>query len=146
VEASFKPFFAHCTHDPTAHCEPVNPPPSVPEAMTADSDWWRAVIDLASCKAECDICSFFRPNDKVKCAKALGVILSTPMNNLPYEQALMINSAQMQALLVSLNENNQLRRLQEIRENPLVKWTSVMLGALLIVVIQQAFLFVVSMI
>ena len=41
----------------------------IPGAIAPDSDWWKAIIDLANCSGKrCDICSYYRPVGNIKCA------------------------------------------------------------------------------
>ena len=76
-------------------------------------------MDMVNCKGVCDICTFYNPNAEfVKCAKAQGIHLNTPLSGVPYEHALAIHSVQLQSNTSALHYNNQLRERDERRNMP----------------------------
>ena len=121
------------------------PPPSVPAAFEPHLEVWQLMSDILSCSRVCENCPYYRKNERIQCAKLDALAGSMPRGN-PYIEALESNSGLLRSAIYYLQTNNELRLREEARENPVVKWPSVALGAMLIVLVQQVVVFFLGLI
>ena len=117
---------------------PVVSTRGIPDALSPDSDWWRAIIDVANCAGKrCDICSHYRELADIKCAKVATLITRTPLGGISYEEGLVLVSSQISSLATLIAENNALRRREEARNLPINKILALMATGIILLLIQQ---------